>query len=128
MGRCGIGRGRFGQKRIGYDIPLNNFFSVVSKLLHPSDQILISADNHAPLSGYYKYIVFDYQLKEETGKVFNKTDFGNEIEGIELELPNSYWVLKEYVIKATRIYFVPFLQGIRRLSKSATSNAAPSHP
>lgn len=42
-------------------------------------------------SGYYKYIVFDETLNEETGKVFNDTDFGNEIEGIKLDLPNSYW-------------------------------------
>ncbi len=43
-------------------------------------------------SGYYKYIVFDQNLTEETGKVFNATDFGNEIEGTKLNLPNSYWV------------------------------------
>lgn len=55
------------------------------------------------MSGYYKYIVFDYQLKEETGKVFNKTDFGNEIEGIELELPNSYWVAEHH--KCAPIYY-----------------------
>lgn len=55
------------------------------------------------VSGYYKYIVFDYPLKEETGKVFNKTDFGNEIEGIELELPNSYWVAEHH--KCAPIYY-----------------------
>ena len=43
-------------------------------------------------SGYYKYIVFDYDLKEETGKVFSSSDFGNEIEGRIENLPNSYWV------------------------------------
>lgn len=47
-------------------------------------------------SGYYKYIVFDYQIKEETGKVFNKTDFGNEIEGLSRDLPNSYWVAEHH--------------------------------
>lgn len=47
-------------------------------------------------SGYYKYIVFDYAITEETGKVFNSTDFGNEIEGIAAELPNSYWVAEHH--------------------------------
>lgn len=54
-------------------------------------------------SGYYKYIVFDQSLKEETGKVFNDTDFGNEIEGILLELPNSYWVAGHH--KCAPIYY-----------------------
>lgn len=54
-------------------------------------------------SGYYKYIVFDYQLKEETGKVFNKTDFGNEIEGIKMDLPNSYWAAEHH--KCAPIYY-----------------------
>ena len=47
-------------------------------------------------SGYYKYIVFDSKIKEETGKVFNSTDFGNEIEGFSLNLPNSYWVAQHH--------------------------------
>jgi perosamine synthetase len=47
-------------------------------------------------SGCYKYIVFDYQLKEETGKVFNTSDFGNEIEGVKAELPNSYWIARHH--------------------------------
>lgn len=54
-------------------------------------------------SGYYKYIVFDYKLKEETGKVFNYTDFGNEIEGITLSLPNSYWIAAHH--KCAPIYY-----------------------
>lgn len=54
-------------------------------------------------SGYYKYIVFDYELTEETGKVFNKTDFGNEIEGIKTELPNSYWIAQHH--KCAPIYY-----------------------
>ena len=54
-------------------------------------------------SGYYKYIVFDQKLNEETGKVFNSTDFGNEIEGIPLELPNSYWVADHH--KCAPIYY-----------------------
>lgn len=54
-------------------------------------------------SGYYKYIVFDYPLKEETGKVFNKTDFGNEIEGIKMDLPNSYWAAEHH--KCAPIYY-----------------------
>jgi dTDP-4-amino-4,6-dideoxygalactose transaminase len=55
------------------------------------------------VSGYYKYIVFDEELKEETGKVFNHTDFGNEIEGISLELPNSYWAAQHH--KCAPIYY-----------------------
>ncbi|MCP3928525.1 MAG: hypothetical protein GY705_05425 [Bacteroidetes bacterium] len=49
-------------------------------------------------SGYYKYIVFNYQLKEETGKVFNSTDFGSEIENLQLslDLPNSYWIAQRH--------------------------------
>jgi len=54
-------------------------------------------------SGYYKYIVFDQDLEEETGKVFNYTDFGNEIEGIEMILPNSYWVADHH--KCAPIYY-----------------------
>ena len=50
------------------------------------------------ISGYYKYLVFDYNLKEESGKVFNYTDFGNEIENrkSDLGLYNSYWVAKHH--------------------------------
>ena len=54
-------------------------------------------------SGYYKYIVFDYPLKEETGKVFNKTDFGNEIEGKTVDLPNSYWIAEHH--KCAPMYY-----------------------
>ena len=54
-------------------------------------------------SGYYKYIVFDYPLKEETGKVFNKTDFGNEIEGKQVDLPNSYWIAEHH--KCAPMYY-----------------------
>jgi perosamine synthetase len=48
------------------------------------------------VSGYYKYIVFDYSLKEQTGKVFNRTDFGSEIESIDVDLPNSFWVAEHH--------------------------------
>ena len=44
------------------------------------------------VSGYYKYIVFDYDLNEMTGKVFAKTDFGPVIEDMDYNLPNSDWV------------------------------------
>lgn len=55
------------------------------------------------MSGYYKYIVFDQNLTEETGKVFNATDFGNEIEEIMLDLPNSYWTAEHH--KCAPIYY-----------------------
>lgn len=47
-------------------------------------------------SGYYKYIVFDYDLKVETGKVFAKSDFGPEIENIAYDLPNSSWIAEHH--------------------------------
>jgi dTDP-4-amino-4,6-dideoxygalactose transaminase len=48
------------------------------------------------LSGYYKYIVFDYDLKYETGRVFAESDFGPEIEGICYSLPNSTWIASHH--------------------------------
>jgi len=47
-------------------------------------------------SGYYKYIVFDYELAQQTGKVFAKTDFGPEIEGLPYDLPNSRWIAEHH--------------------------------
>ncbi len=44
------------------------------------------------VSGYYKYIVFDYDIAEETGKVFDKTDFGNEIQAVSADIPNAEWI------------------------------------
>ncbi len=55
------------------------------------------------VSGYYKYIVFDYDLKAETGKVFAQTDFGPEIEKIEYDLPNSRWIAEHH--KCPPIYY-----------------------
>lgn len=48
------------------------------------------------ISGYYKYIVFDYDLKVETGKVFAQSDFGPEIEKIDYDLPNSRWIAEHH--------------------------------
>ena len=48
------------------------------------------------VSGYYKYIVFDYTLNEETGKVFGVNDFGNEIDKTNVQLPNSYWIAQHH--------------------------------
>lgn len=47
-------------------------------------------------SGYYKYIVFDSELRQETGKVFNKSDFGNVIQGVDADIPNSLWVAEHH--------------------------------
>ncbi|SFC94291.1 DegT/DnrJ/EryC1/StrS aminotransferase family protein [Butyrivibrio sp. YAB3001] len=47
-------------------------------------------------SGYYKYIVFDYELTEVTGQVFGYDDLGYRIEGKSIELPNSEWVVKHH--------------------------------
>jgi perosamine synthetase len=55
------------------------------------------------ISGYYKYIVFDYDLKIETGKVFAQSDFGPEIENIRYDLPNSMWIAEHH--KCPPIYY-----------------------
>lgn len=47
-------------------------------------------------SGYYKYIVFDYKIKEQTGKVFNRSDFGYSIENLDMSLPSSEWVAEHH--------------------------------
>ncbi|MFH1236087.1 MAG: DegT/DnrJ/EryC1/StrS family aminotransferase, partial [Parcubacteria group bacterium] len=44
------------------------------------------------VSGYYKYIVYDCELKEETGKVFARTDLGHVIDGLDISLPNAEWI------------------------------------
>lgn len=44
------------------------------------------------VSGFYKYIVFDYDLAEETGRVFDRTDFGNEIQAVPADIPNAEWI------------------------------------
>ena len=48
------------------------------------------------VSGYYKYVVFDYELTQQTGKVFNHTDFGNEINGGVADVPNAYWIAEHH--------------------------------
>lgn len=55
------------------------------------------------ISGYYKYVVFDYDLKMETGKVFNHTDFGPEIECIQYDLSNCKWIAEHH--KCSPIYY-----------------------
>lgn len=47
-------------------------------------------------SGYYKYIVFDYELTEKTGQVFGKNDLGYYIERKEIMLENSEWIAKSH--------------------------------
>lgn len=53
-------------------------------------------------SGYYKYIVFDTPLKQQTGQVFGKGDLGPEIAKISANVPNSYWVAEHH--KCAPIY------------------------
>ncbi|HMB44524.1 MAG TPA: DegT/DnrJ/EryC1/StrS family aminotransferase, partial [Candidatus Methanoperedens sp.] len=48
------------------------------------------------VSGYYKYIVFDYKLKEETGKVFGMNDLCHIIDGTNISLPNSEWIAQHH--------------------------------
>lgn len=53
-------------------------------------------------SGYYKYIVFDTPLKQETGQVFGPGDLGDVISGVEADVPNSHWVTEHH--KCAPIY------------------------
>ena len=55
------------------------------------------------ISGYYKYIVFDTPLKEETGQVFGPGDLGHRIAETEADVPNSIWVTEHH--KCAPIYF-----------------------
>lgn len=53
-------------------------------------------------SGYYKYIVFDTPLSQETGQVFGPGDLGDVIAGVEADVPNSHWVVEHH--KCAPIY------------------------
>lgn len=53
-------------------------------------------------SGYYKYIVFDTPILQETGQVFGTGDLGNVISGIDSNVPNSLWVTEHH--KCVPIY------------------------
>jgi perosamine synthetase len=49
------------------------------------------------ISGYYKYIVFSYpRLKEVTGQVFGPNDLGYRIEGLDVKLENSEWIVANH--------------------------------
>lgn len=48
------------------------------------------------ISGYYKYVVFDYELREETGKVFDADDLCHRIDGVDVQLPNTLWVAEHH--------------------------------
>ena len=54
-------------------------------------------------SGYYKYIVFDTPLKQETGQVFGPGDLGHVIAGVDAQVPNSEWVVRHH--KCAPIYY-----------------------
>lgn len=55
------------------------------------------------VSGYYKYIVFDIVLREETGQVFGTRDLGHRIDGNNVHVPNSEWVAEHH--KCVPIYY-----------------------
>lgn len=55
------------------------------------------------VSGYYKYIVFDTPLRQETGQVFGPGDLGHRIEEVEANVPNSEWVTKHH--RCAPIYY-----------------------
>lgn len=48
------------------------------------------------MSGYYKYIIFGYKLKEETGKVFACSDQCVELDEGLVQLPNTKWVCENH--------------------------------
>lgn len=54
------------------------------------------------LSGYYKYVVFDTELKQETGHVFGPRDLGHRIANVPAEVPNSEWITQHH--KCVPIY------------------------
>ena len=53
-------------------------------------------------SGYYKYIVFDTDIKHQTGQVFGPRDLGDVISGVDSNVPNSHWVTEHH--KCAPIY------------------------
>lgn len=55
------------------------------------------------ISGYYKYIVFDTELKQQTGQVFGSGDLGHAIDHVGISLPNSDWVASHH--KCVPIYY-----------------------
>jgi len=55
------------------------------------------------ISGFYKYIVFDYELREQTGQVFGRGDMGYRIENLDQTLPNTEWVAEHH--KCVPIYY-----------------------
>lgn len=54
-------------------------------------------------SGYYKYIVFDTPINQETGQVFGPGDLGHIIAGVDADVPNSEWVVHHH--KCAPIYY-----------------------
>lgn len=68
------------------------------KLAAKYDQIF---ENHVVFpqgmeSGYYKYIVFNTPLKQQTGQVFGPGDLGHRIAQTDAEIPNSIWVTEHH--------------------------------
>lgn len=67
-------------------------------LAHKYDQIF-SERVHFPehmVSGFYKYIVFQKNLKEKTGCVYQTTDQCHYIDGVNEFFPNTDWIGKNH--------------------------------
>lgn len=84
---------------------LNRILEFKRELAEKYDQIF---ENRVMLpkgmeSGYYKYIVFDTQLNEETGQVFGSGDLGHVIDDKQTDLPNSEWIAEHH--KCVPIYY-----------------------
>jgi perosamine synthetase len=63
-------------------------------------------------SGYYKYIVFNYNLSESSGKVYERSDLGHIIDGLNLNLPNTDWITENH-------HCVPIFHGWQHAEKSS---------
>ena len=73
---------------------LTDILELKEKLVEKYNQIFTRRVYFPPSmkSGFYKYIVFDYSLSQNTGKVFQSSDHCHRIEGKNIYLPNSDWI------------------------------------
>lgn len=84
---------------------LNEILEFKRELAEKYDQIFENRIKfpEGMVSGYYKYIIFDVQISEETGQVFGARDLGHIIDGQKDALPNSKWVAEHH--KCVPIYY-----------------------
>lgn len=98
----------------GFNLRMNNFTAALGiaqlehlpKIFEFKNELAFKFDrifnNHVKFpdgmtSGYYKYIVFEEpDLAEVTGQVFGPNDLCHVIDGEEVELPNSEWIVHHH--------------------------------